>query len=54
MSYETDWNGHHYEVWKDYPAQEIWYVTIDGEFRDGSYWLKDIRGSIESGDYVEG
>ena len=50
MAYETDYNGHHYEVWKDSKEQEVWCVTCDGEFRDGSYFLRDIRGSIECGD----
>ena len=51
--YETDWNGHHYEVFKQEKDQEVWCVTCDGEFRDGSYWLRDIRGSIECGDMEE-
>ena len=54
QSYWTDWNGRHYEVWKESKEQEVWCITCDGEFRDGSYWLKDIRGSIEAGDYEEG
>lgn len=45
-------NGHHYEIYK-YPGEECWCVTMDGESKDGSYWLREIRGSIAAGDYED-
>lgn len=50
--YQTEWNGHRYEIWKD-DGQEVWCITCDGKFRDGSYWLKEIREGIEEGLYEE-
>ena len=48
--YDFYYNGHHYEIWK-YPGEEVWSIMVDGELKDGSYWLRDIRGSIAAGDY---
>ena len=51
-TYEVDHNGHHYEIEK-FPGEQIWNVTVDGTPTDGSYWLKDIKGSILLGDYED-
>lgn len=53
LEYRTEWNGHLYEIWKEDRQQEVWCITCDGDSRDGSYWLRDIRGSIEAGDLEE-
>lgn len=50
--YNCYYNGHHYEIVK-HPGEDVWTVMMDGEPKDGSYWLRDIRGSIESGDYED-
>ena len=49
-SYETTHNGHHYEVFKEV-GEAVWCITCDGEYKDGSYWLKEIKESIACGDY---
>ena len=50
--YDVWHNGHHYEICR-YPGEEVWTVVVDGEAKEGSYWLRDIRGSIAAGDYED-